>query len=154
MPEITQLIFTYFHKVRFSEVDAGQALYHPRYLEIFDGARENMFEELDHPVNKMLKNGEALSVVDLQIKYRKPCFLADPLVVETQVTELRPKVLILNQRIFRPAQEHDPIEPSRTLCTEAKITLIHVSLAEMKSCAMPKSLFDALHLTLTGTRSI
>ena len=134
---MTKKVFRAQHLVRFSEVDAGQALYHPRYLDILCAARESMFRELGHSLARMLVYHLALTVADLKIKYRKPCFLEDLLTIESQVLHHRSKVIVLEQKVFKgPNQE--------VLATEAEVTLVSVSLQPFASVALPQTLLDAL----------
>lgn len=82
--------------IAYADTDAGGIVYHGRYIEIAERARMNVLRGIKYP------DGDVGFVVrDLNIRYIKPLFLADTVVVETAVTKLGAASLGVEQKFVK-----------------------------------------------------
>lgn len=82
--------------IAYADTDAGGIVYHGRYIEIAERARMDVLRGIKYP------DGDVGFVVrDLNIRYIKPLFLADAVVVETAVTKLGAASLGVEQKFVK-----------------------------------------------------
>lgn len=82
--------------IAYADTDAGGIVYHGRYIEIAERARMDVLRGIKYP------DGDVGFVVrDLNIRYIKPLFLADTVVVETAVTKLGAASLGVEQKFVK-----------------------------------------------------
>ena len=82
--------------IAYADTDAGGIVYHGRYIEIAERARMDVLRGIKYP------DGDIGFVVrDLNIRYIKPLFLADTVVVETAVTKLGAASLGVEQKFVK-----------------------------------------------------
>lgn len=82
--------------IAYADTDAGGIVYHGRYIEIAERARMDVLRGMKFP------DGDLGFVVrDLNIRYIKPLFLADTVVVETAVTKLGAASLGVEQKFVK-----------------------------------------------------
>ncbi|MDR1691615.1 MAG: acyl-CoA thioesterase [Rickettsiales bacterium] len=99
----------YLHYVPFSETDAGGIVYHGRYADIAERARnalllllpsfDDNFEEGEKENSKFLKDFGFI-VHSLSANYKKPVKLNEIVRIESNVLELKPASMLLTQRFF------------------------------------------------------
>ena len=76
-------------RVRYADADRLGVAYHSRYLEWFESARTEMLREFGIPYRDLEEKGFHLPVVEAWIRYMKPAFYDDLVVVRTSVSLLR-----------------------------------------------------------------
>ncbi len=82
--------------IAYADTDAGGIAYHGRYIEIAERARMDVLRGMKFP------DGDIGFVVrDLNIRYIKPLFLADTVVVETTVTKMGAASLSVEQKFVK-----------------------------------------------------
>ena len=82
--------------IAYADTDAGGIVYHGRDIEIAERARMDVLRGIKYP------DGDVGFVVrDLNIRYIKPLFLADTVVVETAVTKLGAASLGVEQKFVK-----------------------------------------------------
>lgn len=82
--------------IAYADTDAGGIVYHGRYIEIAERARMDVLQGIKYP------DGDIGFVVrDLNIRYIKPLFLADRVVVETAVTKIGAASLSVEQKFVK-----------------------------------------------------
>lgn len=82
--------------IAYADTDAGGIVYHGRYIEIAERARMDVLRGIKYP------DGDVGFVVrDLNIRYIKPLFLADTVIVETVVTKLGAASLSVEQKFVK-----------------------------------------------------
>ena len=91
--------------IPFHDVDSLRVVWHGHYVKYFEIARCQLLESFDYSYEKMIESGYAWPVVDMRIKYVKPLYFNQRVVVETQLVEweyrLKIKYLIrdINSRV-------------------------------------------------------
>jgi len=91
--------------IPFHDVDSLRVVWHGHYVKYFEIARCQLLESFDYSYEKMIESGYAWPVVDMRIKYVKPLYFNQRIVVETQLMEweyrLKIKYLIrdINSRV-------------------------------------------------------
>jgi len=91
--------------VYFEDTDAAGIVYYANYLKFMERARSDMIRcagvdqkaELD-------RSGSAYAVAELAIKYKKPAYLGDDLVVVSTVEAVRAVSVVIHQRVMRGAE--------------------------------------------------
>ena len=82
--------------IAYADTDAGGIVYHGRYIEIAERARMDVLGGMTFP------DGDVGFVVrDLGIRYVKPLFLADKVIVETTVTKFGAASLAVEQKFVK-----------------------------------------------------
>ncbi len=85
--------------IAYADTDAGGIVYHGRYIEIAERARMDVLRGMKFP------DGDLGFVVrDLNIRYIKPLFLADTVVVETTVMKLGAASLAVEQKFVKDGE--------------------------------------------------
>lgn len=91
--------------VYFEDTDAAGIVYYANYLKFMERARSDMIRAAGVDQNKELKaTGNAYAVAEVSIKYRKPAFLGDDLVVVSTVEAVRAISVTIHQRVMRGAE--------------------------------------------------
>lgn len=115
-------------RVYYEDTDAGGIVYHARYLHFMERARTEWLREtgLDH---QMLLQQYQLGfvVAGIAIKYRRPAYLDDVLLVETTVDQSSRARVQLSQRVSRQV---DAEVPETLICSESTVNLSIVSWGE------------------------
>ena len=90
-------------RVQFGWVDSYGIMWHGHALSYFEQARADIVRKFDLPAHRLLKEGLAVPMVDLQVQYIAPARDDDEL--DIQITLLQPALpvpyLMFEYRIFR-----------------------------------------------------
>jgi YbgC/YbaW family acyl-CoA thioester hydrolase len=92
-------VFTTELQVRGYELDGYGHVNHAVYLNYAEFARWRMVEDATGGSQYFTKLGIAPVIVRAEADYHEPCFLAEWLVIETHVQELRKRVVKFSQKI-------------------------------------------------------
>ncbi len=91
-------------EVRGYELDSFGHVNHANYLHYLEFARWNMLAE-EGVTLKRFKDWDRFPVIAaIDIRYLKPTFMGDRLVVETRLSEYRRSSMVLEQRILKNEQ--------------------------------------------------
>ena len=108
----------------YADTDAGGIVYHGRYVEIAERARMDMMRGIhipDRDVGFVIRN--------LSIKYMRPLFLADCIVVESTITKLGAVSLDVEQKFVKDGE----------ICA-----ILNASVAYIGANMMPKRIPDCV----------
>jgi acyl-CoA thioester hydrolase len=108
--------------------------YYGNYATYFEVARVEAIRKLGFSYKKMEEDGIALPVLEFSIKYFKPAFYDDELVIETSVIEV-PKVRI--HFVYKTFNKEG------VQLNEAKTTLVFIDKLSMKPCVAPVNFLSA-----------
>lgn len=148
---------THFYpvKVPFDDVDAGGVLHHPNYLVYFERARCAAMEESGASFKLMLEEGFALAVAELHVKYKRPVFHLDSLVVASRLIVAKRGSLVLKQALIKEPYERDRLEAlkenleaTENLRCVAEIRLACVELKTLRPHRIPEKFCTALELVI------
>ncbi len=95
--------------VSFDELDPMNVVWHGNYIRYMEKARCDMFSKLDYTYADMEADNYAYPVAKMKVKYIKPAFFNDILIVETKIKEIEPALIIdyliynkkTNDKIFK-----------------------------------------------------
>lgn len=88
------------YKVYYEDTDAGQIMYHGRYINWCERARMDFTHDLGLDFTELHKQGVLIVVRHLEADYFKPAKLEQILRVESGIKELKNSSFIMNQSIF------------------------------------------------------
>ncbi len=88
------------YKVYYEDTDAGQIMYHGRYINWCERARMDFTHDLGIDFTAMHNEGVLIVVRHLEADYFKPAKLEQTLRVESGIKELKNSSFIMNQSIF------------------------------------------------------
>jgi len=109
----TNIIIQGFHIDRYGHVNNA------RYLEFFEQARWQYIEEHLNPQIPEKKNWQ-FTVVEINIKYKKPLFFKDEIVIETRIEEVSYVKTHMSQKIY--------LKKDYELATLGKVSFIIVDI--------------------------
>ena len=92
--------------VYFEDTDTAGIVYYANYLKFMERARSDMLRaaEIDQKA-ELDSSGSAYAVAEVRIKYRKPAYLGDDLVVVSTIEEVRAVSVTIHQRVMRGAED-------------------------------------------------
>ena len=91
--------------VYFEDTDAYGIVYYANYLKFMERARSDMIRACGVDLVAELRvSGRTYAVAEVAIKYRKPAYLADDLVVVSTVEAVRAVSVTIHQRVMRGAE--------------------------------------------------
>ena len=91
--------------VYFEDTDTAGIVYYANYLKFMERARSDMIRAVGIDQRAELDtSGSAYAVAEVSIKYRKPAFLGDDLVVVSTLETVRAVSVTIQQRVMRGAE--------------------------------------------------
>ena len=91
--------------VYFEDTDTAGIVYYANYLKFMERARSDMLRaaQVDQKA-ELDASGSAYAVVEVAIKYRKPAYLGDDLLVVSSIEAVRAISVTIQQRVMRGTQ--------------------------------------------------
>jgi acyl-CoA thioester hydrolase len=91
--------------VYFEDTDTAGIVYYANYLKFMERARSDMLRAVGIDQKAELSNsGCAYAVADVAIKYRKPAYLGEDLLVVSTLESVRAVSVTIQQRVMRGAE--------------------------------------------------
>ena len=84
------------------DVDAMNVVYYANYMRFFEKGRAELMRSTGQPYCRMAAEGLHLPVTEAGVRYRRPAFYDDLLVVETALAWMKKASLRFDYRILRP----------------------------------------------------
>lgn len=122
-------------RIRYAETDQMGYVYYGNYATFYEVARVEALRSLNFSYNELEKSGIMLPVLELQIKYIKPAFYDDEIVIETTISEM-PKARI--------KFEYKTYNQIGDLLNFGNTTLVFVDIKTKKPTQAPKDLLEKL----------
>ena len=122
------------HRVRYSDTDRMDMVYHGSYVPMLEAARVDTLREIGWVYSEMETKGILLPVIDLRVQYKMPARYDQILRIETHV--VRPPTAKLEFR-FHVYHEQD-------LLVEANVVLAFVNANSGLPQRAPSGLANAL----------
>lgn len=123
-------VFCVKHRVRYSDTDRMDIVYHGSYVPMLEAARVETLREIGWVYSDMEKNGILLPVVDLKLKYKQPARYDQILSIESHVLKYPTSSVTF---VFKIKHVED-------LLVEAEVTLAFVN----SSTGLPRRAPDGL----------
>ena len=122
-------------RIRYAETDQMGYVYYGNYATFYEVARVEALRSLNFSYNELEKSGIMLPVLELQIKYVKPAFYDDEIVIETTITDMPKARIKFEYKTFNPKGE---------LLNFGNTTLVFVDVNSKKPTQAPKELLEKL----------
>lgn len=92
--------------VYFEDTDTAGIVYYANYLKFIERARSDMLRSagIDQK-GELDSSGSAYAVAEVAIKYRRPAYLGDDLVVVSRVETVRSASVAIHQTVMRGQEE-------------------------------------------------
>ncbi len=124
-------------RVRYSETDQMNVVYHGNYAQYFEVARSEAIRDMGITYKEMEEMGIVMPIVELHTKFLRPALYDDLLTIKTQLRELP-----TNHRI---EFHHEVYNEAGKLLTVGRIVLYFLDSKTMARTIMPQEL--SKHLT-------
>lgn len=124
-------------RVRYAETDKMGYVYYGNYNQYYEVGRVEALRQLDYSYKKMEEDGIMLPVYTCNIKYLKPAFYDDLLVIKTSIKEMPRVKMIFEYEIFNQKNE---------LLNIGSTTLVFVNIKTNKPCMAPLFLLEKIKI--------
>ncbi len=115
-------------RVRYAETDRMGYVYYGNYTQYFEVGRIEALRQLGTSYKEMEDNGFMLPVYTCNLKYLKPAFYDDLLIVKTMINKLPSAKIIFEYEIYNQANE---------LLTNGDTTVVFVDIHTKRPCPAP-----------------
>ncbi|MDO9187886.1 MAG: thioesterase family protein [Bacteroidia bacterium] len=122
-------------RVRYAETDRMGYVYYGNYAQYFEVGRVEALRQLGTSYKEMEDNGIMLPVYSCNIKYLKPAFYDDLLVIKTVIKDLPTAKITFDYEIYNQKGE---------LLTTGNTSLVFIKMAANKPCAAPESFLEKI----------
>lgn len=119
-------------RVRYSETDQMNVVYHGNYAQYFEVARAEAIREMGITYKEMEEMGIVMPIVELHTKFLRPAKYDDLLTIKTQLRELPTD--------HRVEFHHEVYNEEGKLLTIGRIVLYFLDAKTMARSAMPVEL--------------
>lgn len=123
-------------RVRYSETDQMNVVYHGNYAQYFEVARAEAIREMGITYKEMEEMGIVMPIVELHTKFLRPAKYDDLLTIKTQLRELPTD--------HRIEFHHEVCNEEGKLLTIGRIVLYFLDAKTMARSAMPDALRNHL----------
>ncbi|OFY83744.1 MAG: thioesterase [Bacteroidetes bacterium RIFCSPLOWO2_12_FULL_35_15] len=117
-------------RVRYAETDKMGYVYYGNYAQYFEVGRVEALRQIGTSYKEMEDNGVMLPVYTCNIRYIKPAFYDDLLVIKTTIKELPDMKITFDYEIYNQNSE---------LLNVATTTLVFINMQTNKLCIAPES---------------
>jgi acyl-CoA thioester hydrolase len=124
-------------RVRYAETDKMGYVYYGNYNQYYEVGRVEALRQLDYSYKKMEEDGIMLPVYTCNIKYLKPAFYDDLLIIKTSIKEMPRVKMIFEYEIFNQKNE---------LLNIGSTTLVFVNIKTNKPCMAPLFLLEKIKI--------
>ena len=109
-------------------------VYHTHYADYFEAARTEALRELGLAYKDLEATGIILPVVELHIKYHRPCFYDDLLVITTHFTTVNRMKVVMDYEV--------QVQGEELVRVRGSVTLVFVDINTRKPTAAPQMVLD------------
>lgn len=115
-------------RVRYAETDRMGYAYYGNYLQYYEVGRVEALRQLGMSYRSMEEKGVMLPVYTCSVKYMKPAYYDDLLIIKTTIPELPKTRIVFQYDIFNEKGE---------MLNRGETTLVFVSTETGKPCGAP-----------------
>ena len=119
-------------RVRYSETDQMNVVYHGNYAQYFEVARAEAIREMGITYKEMEEMGIVMPIVELHTKFLRPAVYDDLLTIKTELREL--------PKDHRIEFHHEVYNEAGKLLTIGRIVLYFLNAKTMARTMMPDEL--------------
>jgi acyl-CoA thioester hydrolase len=128
------------HQIRviYGDTDKMGVVYYANYLRYFEAARNEYLRAVGYTYDRFEKEGYALPVVQAEVKYLRPAYYDDLLVVITRLQFMRRSSIAIEYAVNRPS-DAETIATGQTVhaCVDAvaySVIRLPVGFREALNC--------------------
>lgn len=107
-PNVAALTDTTTIRVRFSEVDFMQVVWHGQYIRYFEDGRESFGNHYGLCYMDVYRHGFMTPIVSLDCQYKKPLSVGDEAIIETRYINTDAAKILFEYTIYR-ADDHSVV---------------------------------------------
>ena len=122
-------------RVRYAETDRMGYVYYGNYTQYFEVGRVEALRQLGTSYKEMEERGVMLPVYTCNLKYLKPAYYDDLLVIKTTIKELPKARINFDYEVYNQKNE---------LLNVGSTTLVFISIENMKPCPAPESFMEKI----------
>lgn len=122
-------------RVRYAETDRMGYVYYGNYATYFEVARVEALRTLGLSYRSLEDSGILLPVLDYSVRYRKPAYYDDELLIRTVIPEMPGARIRFSYEVMNQSGE---------CITNAETTLVFIKKESNRPAPAPESLIDAL----------
>ena len=122
-------------RVRYAETDRMGYVYYGNYTQYFEVGRAEALRQLGTSYKEMEERGVMLPVYTCNLKYLKPAYYDDLLVIKTTIKELPKARINFDYEVYNQKNE---------LLNVGSTTLVFISIETMKPCPAPESFMEKI----------
>ncbi len=134
-------IFQTTFKVSYSDTDQMGFMHHSNYLKYYETARWELFRSIGIPYPEIEKDGVILPVTNVILKFIKPAYYDNKIIINTSVKALSGAQIIFDYQVKNETGE---------ILGEAEITVACTKKSTGKACIPPKKIRDTLFVFSNG----
>ena len=118
-------------RVIYKDTDAEGVVYYANYLGWLEAGRTELIRDLGLSLSELKKKENIVfAIKDIFCEYFKPAVYDDEVVVETEISEVKPVRIIFDQKIIRKKDSE--------LLTKAKVTSFAIDIKTFKPLPIPE----------------
>jgi len=121
--------------VRFDEVDMMGFVYHGNYAKYYHISRTHLLRKIGISDKTLASNNIIMPLIDISIKYLKPVFYDEKILVKTSITEQLGVKLKFNHTVCNKRKE---------IINTASSTMVFVDAKTNKAIRIPEVLIDKI----------
>ncbi len=121
-------------RVRYGETDRMGYCYYGNYAAFFEVARVEAIKKIGFSYREMEDNGIALPVLDYNVKFYKPAFYDDEIIIKTTISDIPGARIKFNYQCFN----------GDVLLNEATTTLVFVNMETGKPRQAPEEFLEKI----------
>jgi thioesterase-3 len=114
-------------KIRGYHLDLFGHVNNARYLEFLEEARWAAFEKTVD-LQELARNGYAFTVVNININYRRPAYMHEVVVIETEVVQWRRRSAVIHQVV--------KLQGTETVVADADVTFVIFDTHKQKTAVL------------------
>lgn len=122
-------------RVRYAETDRMGYVYYGNYATYFEVARVEALRQLGISYRSLEDEGILLPVLNYSVRYRRPAYYDDELLIRTVITELPQARIKFEYEVLNSAAE---------VITTAATTLVFIDKQTGKPCPAPEKILNAM----------
>lgn|ERR1035437_9002830 len=122
-------------RVRYAETDKMGYVYYGNYAQYYEVGRVEALRQIGTSYKEMEDNGVMLPVYTCNIRYIKPAFYDDLLLIKTTIKDLPDMKITFDYEIYNQDNE---------LLNVATTTLVFINMQTNKLCIAPESFIKKL----------
>lgn len=123
-------------KIRGYHLDLFGHVNNARYLEFLEEARWAAFEKTVD-LQELARKGYAFTVVNININYRRPAFMNEVVVIETEVVQWRRRSAVIHQVV--------KLQGTETVVADADVTFVIFDAHKQKTAVLQGEVLELIN---------